>query len=88
VVEGPEVPLQDLGPPCERRRELAADSEGEVDIRPGVPTAGDLGARDRRGGDPLVAFGQGQQAPPCLFPLLGREHRLKRVRWLTNSGGL
>jgi hypothetical protein len=32
VVESPEVALQDLGPPRKRGRELAADSEGQIDV--------------------------------------------------------
>src|SRR5439155_24375439 len=41
VVDGRELALESFRPPSERRRELAADSEGEVDVRPFVAAAGD-----------------------------------------------
>jgi hypothetical protein len=47
VLDRGEVAVEPLRPAVERRRELAADREGEVDIGPRVGGARGLGAGDR-----------------------------------------
>jgi hypothetical protein len=75
VVQRIEVTRQDPGPPLERRREVAADPEGEVDVRPLVAAAHCVRARDRRADDVRVVLGQREQALPHAVPLGDGEQR-------------
>src|SRR5439155_24713589 len=74
VVQRAEVPVEELRPALECGRELAADPERQVDIRPLLLRTRRDGAGDRGAHDPGVRVGERQQPPPDLLPLLGREH--------------
>jgi hypothetical protein len=76
VVQHAEVPVEPHRPAFQRRAELAADRERQIDVRPPVALAGGERPGDRGGNHAPIVLGVFQQELQHALPIRNGEHRL------------